>query len=146
MTLRDKILAAAFDRIADLAVDIRDAINDQNAPTRTHDDEDDPQDAAAYTARTWRAAFASDIQAGDLIALDGRHVGAAPGRRALSVTDRRNGEHAHNPFGPPASVITFLLVDLDTDRSHSITVSPDTSLDVVVQAPDCVPADLEADA
>lgn len=150
MNLREKILAAAFGRIADFAGDVRDALSGADPDTAEHEPGDDcceahrrHPDAASVAGRTWRGAFASDVREGALIALDGRHFGGPRGRRALRITDRRDGDRAGlGLFGAAMETITFLFVDLDTERSDSITVAPQTALDVAVEVPDSVPADM----
>lgn len=145
MTLREQILAAAFDRLSDFAADVRDAITGDSGDSADRpdccDEHHDPRpDAPAVASRAWRGAFAADIAVGALIALDGRHFGAPGGRRALRITDRRGSERPALLGGGEA--ITFLFTDLDSDRSDSITVSPQTALEVAVEVPDSVPADL----
>lgn len=141
MTLREKILAAAFDALAEFAGDVRDAITGEQPEDETPRRRETPPDAPAVAERSWRGAFASDVKVGDLIALDGRHFHAEPGRRALRITDRREGEHS-SMFGGTAQAVTLLFVDLDTERSESITVSPTAALEIAVEVPDSVPADL----
>jgi len=142
MDLRTKILAAAFDRLADFANDVHDALLSESRATEEPDREhDEYPDAPAVTERTWRGTFASDVKVGDLIAVDGRYFKSEPGRRALRITDRREGEHS-SMFGGTAQAITLLFVDLDTDRSESITVSPTAALEIAVEVPDSVPADM----
>lgn len=146
MTLREQILAAAFDRLSDFAADIRDAITGIEAGVSADrpdccDEHRDPQpDAPAVAARSWRGAFASDVEVGALIAVDGRHFGVEPGRRALRITDRRTTERP--PLLGGGEALTFLFVDLDSDRSDSITVSPSTALEVAVEVPDSIPVDM----
>lgn len=148
MTLRDKILAAAFDALSDFAADVRDAITGESDTADSHsgpgccEEHRDPRpDAPAVASRTWRGAFASDVEVGALVALDGRHFGAPAGRRALRITDRRSSERLALLGGGEA--ITFLFVDLDSERPDSITVSPQTALEVAVEVPDSVPAHLD---
>lgn len=141
MNLREKILAAAFDALSDFAAEVRDAISGEQAATLESDCGHDHPDAPAVAARTWRGTFASDVKVGDLIAVDGRYFKSEPGRRALRITDRRDGEHM-SMFGGTANAITLLFVDLDTDRSESITVSPTAALEIAVEVPDSVPADM----
>lgn len=143
MDLRTKILAAAFDALSEFAGDVHDALIGESRPTEEPDDDRDRThpDAPAVAARTWRGTFASDVKVGDLIAVDGRYFKSEPGRRALRITDRREGEHS-SMFGGTAQAITLLFVDLDTDRSESITVSPSAALEIAVEVPDSVPADM----
>ena len=146
MTLREQILAAAFDRLSDFAADVRDAITGQPCgDSGNHDDGHGEQhshpDAPAVASRTWRGVFASDVNEGDLIAVDGRYFSGTPGRRALLVTGRRAGERA-GMFGTAVDAITFLFTDLDSDRSDSITVASSAALEVEVRVPDSVPTDL----
>ncbi len=142
MTLRDKIAAAALDAIAEFAGEVRDALIGEHRtaaeePDRVREHPDSPE----VTARTWRPVFASNVREQALIAVDGRYVNAAPGRRALRVAERRTGEHA-GMFGTTRDAITFLVTDIETGRSDSLTVTPDAALDVAVEVPDTVPADL----
>jgi len=142
MDLRTKILAAAFDALSEFASDVHDALIGES---RTSEEPEQPRehpDAPAAAARTWRGTFASDVKVGDLIAVDGRYFKSEPGRRALRITGRREGEHA-GMFGGTAQAITLLFVDLDTDRSESITVSPSAALEIAVEVPDSVPADMD---
>lgn len=142
MTLREKILAAAFDALSEFADDVRDALIERDRPPV--DAEGAPRkhpDSPEVAARTWRPAFASDVREKALIAVDGRYVNAAPGRRALRVGERRVGEHA-GMFGTTRDAITFLVTDIETGRSDSLTVTPDAALDVAVEVPDSIPADM----
>lgn len=141
MTLREKILAAAFDALSEFAADVRDALVGEEPATEEPDRGHEHPDAPAVAARTWRGTFASDVKVGDLIAVDGRYFHAEPGRHALRITDRREGEHS-GMFGVTANAITLLLLDLDTDRSESITVSPQAALEIAVEVPDSIPADM----
>jgi hypothetical protein len=152
MNLRNKILIAGFDALSDFAAEVRDALaangrepagDGQGVPCACGDvhDRRAAPDAPAVESRTWQAAFASDVNNGALIAVDGRYLSGEPGRRALRVTDKREGD-LPGMFGRATDTITFLVVDLDTDRSDSLTVSPSAALDVAVEVPDTVPSDM----
>lgn len=145
MTLREKILAAAFDRLSDFAADVRDAITGDTDPgggaDRPGAGHHTHPDAPAVAARAWRGVFASDVKEGDLVAVDGRYFSGPPGRRALLITGRREDERA-GLLGATMQAITFLFTDLDSDRSDSITVASSAALEVEVRVPDSVPTDL----
>jgi hypothetical protein len=105
---------------------------------------DEPEDSPRIESFRWEARFASDVPNNALVALDGRVIDAEPGLRALRVTQKRAGER-QGPLGGPVELITFLVVDLDSDEPHSLTLSPDSSLRVAVEVPDSV-ADLDGGA
>lgn len=105
---------------------------------------DEPEDSPRIESFRWEARFASDVPDNALVALDGRALDSEPGLRALRVTQKRAAER-QGPLGGSMELITFLVVDLDSDEPHSLTLSPDSSLRVAVEVPDSV-ADLDGRA
>lgn len=139
MSLRNKILAAAFDALSDFATEVHDLLTDPDKPTHTcgeHATDQYPDSPEV----------ASDLPQQALIAVDGRYVNLPPGRKALRVTEARRQQVPGGMFGQDRDAVTLLVTDLETGRSDSLTVALTAALDVAVEVPDTVPANLDGGA
>lgn len=98
--------------------------------------------APSIAEHTWEPKFAVDVQKGALLALDGRVVEGVAGLRAMRVTGRRSEERTLM-FGSTSEVLTFLVMDVDSDEGHSFTTLPGVALQVAIvfEVPDSLGAE-----
>lgn len=95
----------------------------------------EPPASVLVASTVWVPAFASEVEVGRLLALDG-----GLGRRAMRVTRLRRSERSQG-FGASVEVVTFLLVDAESGEPGSVTVAVDEPLTVAAEVPGTVPAD-----
>jgi hypothetical protein len=129
--ITSSLLAHAGAAMIDIARLLR---KDTDGPHGADCDCEDEQDSPRVAEFTWESRFASEVGEHALLALDGRHVDESAGLRVMRVTRRRETERS-GMFGS-GEAITFLLLDLDSDKPHSLTASPDAPLQVAVEVPE----------
>lgn len=150
MNLREKILAAAFDRLGDFAADVRDAIASGADPGFAASrvagtDNPTPEDGPTAVALTWTPTWASDIKDGDLIAVTGDQIDRPDlGLRALRVSSVKT-----QPFtlpsmlgGRESSVVSLLAQDADSGEPHALKIGGQAALRIALDVKDHAPADL----